>query len=97
MPNKSADLSALARLVFILCLVMSSAQARKGDDSDDEDSNTRMYELFWTIFWLAVLGFLIYLLCTYPVWDWTMPPNRAPPDEPVINVRIVNPLPLHNG
>ena len=90
MPNKSAHLA-----LFMLCLAASSVQAH-----DDEDTNTKMYELFWTIFWLSVLGFLIYLLCTYPVWDWTLPNNNrhaCDTPEPVINVRIINTLPLHNG
>ena len=91
MANKPVHL-ALAWAVFALCLTAVRAHGIT------EDTDHTVYDLFWTIFWLSVLGLLIYLLCTYPIWDWTTPPRpRCPEQEPVINVRIVNPLPLHNG
>ena len=82
-------------LLFALCMAAFASVV----SAHDEETNVCMYDLFWTIFWLGVLGFLIYLLCTYPVMDWTTSSkgrSRSQASEPVINVRIINPLPLHN-
>jgi hypothetical protein len=85
MGSKSA---LLAWTVLVLCLTVPS-----GAHDLDVNTDHTLYDLFWTIFWLSTLGFLIYLLCTYPIWDWTAAPRpRCPEQEPVINVRIINPL-----
>ena len=77
------------RLFFILSALMWCTVA-----ADDNTSLNRMYDAVWVLAWIAAIGVLIYLLFPYPYSDVfaAQAPRKA--EDNVINVRIINPLPV---
>ena len=57
------------------------------------DMDYHLGRMFWAIFIAAVLGFFVYLFCSYMPPDAPPPPpvyHRVSPEENVVNVRILN-------
>jgi hypothetical protein len=56
------------------------------------DVDYHLGHMFWVIFIVAVIGFFVYLFCSYMPLEAPPPPvyHRVPPEENVVSVRILN-------
>ena len=79
--------SLLSAIITMLLACSASPVAAHLEISGDVDYH--LGRLFWAVFVLSVVGFFIYLFCTYPASE-PPPPRRQPEESGVVNVRLTN-------
>ena len=72
---------------LIMMLLCASPVAAHLEISGDVDYH--LDRLFWVVFVMSVVGFFIYLFCTYQASEPPPPPRRQP-EESVVNVLLLN-------
>ena len=80
--------SLLSAIITMLLACSASPVAAHLEITGDVDH--QLGRLFWAVFVLSVVGFFIYLFCTYPASEPPPPRQTRQPEESVVNVRLLN-------